>query len=136
MKPNAKRALISLGLTLFVYVFGIVYHQFSHGVISNDMAMAWVPLAVATGIYFFVWLIIPAVSKRPYYRLSVNLLNAATAWQTLGMILQAVIDIAGSSSPYLIAYPYVALALYGLSGLSVVLWLIKPKSKPSLKNPE
>lgn len=129
MKPNAKRALIGLGLTLFVYIFGVVYHQFSHGVISSNMAMAWGPVAAAAGIYLIVWLIIPAVSKRPYYRLSVNLFNAATAWQTLGMILRGVIDIAGSSSPYLIAYPYIALVLYGLSGLSVVLWLIKPKSK-------
>ena len=128
MKLNAKRALIAIGLSLFVFVFGVVYHQFSHGVISLDMANAWMPVAGAALFYTLIWLLLPNLSKRPYFRLSVNLLNAATAWQALGMILKAVIDIAGSSSPYLVAFPWVALTFYGLSLLSVGLWLIKPKS--------
>lgn len=128
MKSNAKRALILIGLSLFVYVFGLVYHAFSHGVISSDMANAWIPVATAALGYTLVWLIAPKLSKRPYFRLTVNLHNAATAWQTLGMIVKAVIEIAGSSSPYLVAYQWAAWGFYGLSALSLVLWFTKPKT--------
>lgn len=128
MKPNAKRALFFIGLSLFTLVFGIVYHTFSHGVTSPLMANAWMPVAGAAAFYTLVWLVLPAVSKRPFYRLTVNLLNTATAWQSLGMILSAVIVIAGSSSPYLPLYSWVALAFYGLSVLSLGLLLIKPKA--------
>lgn len=128
MKINAKRALIFIGLSLFVFVFGLVYHSFSHGVISSDMANAWLPVAGAALAYTFIWLILPKLAKRPYYRLTVNLLNAATAWQTLGMIVKAVIEIAGSSSPYLVAYQWAAWGFYGLSALSLGLWFTKSKS--------
>ncbi len=128
MKPNAKRALIFIGLSLFTLVFGVVYHLFSHGVTSALMSFAWVPVAGAALGYTVVWLLIPGLSKRPMYRLTVNLLNTATAWQTLGMILSAVIAIAGSSSPYLSFYSIVALLFYGLSVLSLGLLLIKPKA--------
>ena len=127
MKSNAKHALIFIGLSLFVFIFGLVYHAFSHGVISSDMANAWIPVATVALGYTLVWLIAPKLSKRPYFRLSVNLLNAATAWQTLGMIVKAVIEIAGSSSPYLMAYQWAAWGFYGLAALSFLLWLIKPK---------
>jgi hypothetical protein len=128
MKPNAKRALTFIGLSLFTLVFGVVYHQFSHGVTSALMSYAWVPVAGAALSYTVVWLLLPGLSKRPTYRLTVNLLNTATAWQTLGMILSAVIAIAGSSSPYLPFYAIVALLFYGLSVLSLGLLSIKPKA--------
>jgi uncharacterized membrane protein len=128
MKPNAKRALIFIGLCLLTLVFGFVYHLFSHGVTSALMTYAWVPVAGAALFYTLVWLLLPTLSKRPTYRLTVNLLNTATAWQTLGMILSAVIVIAGSSSPYLPFYSLVALVFYGLSLMSLGLLLIKPKA--------
>lgn len=128
MKPNAKRALIFIGLSLFTLVFGIVYHQFSHGVTSAFMANAWMPVAGAAAFYTLVWLLLPNLAKRPTYRLTVNLLNTATAWQSLGMILTAVIVIAGSSSPYLPFYTIAALVFYGLCLLSLGLLFIKSKA--------
>ncbi|KAF0223396.1 MAG: hypothetical protein FD133_1492 [Erysipelotrichaceae bacterium] len=120
MKSLAKNTVVYSLLTVFMIVFSFVYHLFSHGVSSKDMQFAFVWFLLSAGIYSVLLFVFPKFEKRAYYRLFMNLLNTASAWQVFGLVLKGVVDIAGGSSAYVPYFFIIANVAYGLSILAFV----------------
>ena len=109
----ARRYLVAaLGCALFAFI----YAQFSHGVYSPFMTFMFaIPLlggsAVATALEF--------AKARPVPLLARQCWALALAALTIGSCLRGIFEIAGTSSPYLIAYPAIAAAFATAAAFSL-----------------
>lgn len=79
-KSSLKRLIAYCGITAFIALFGFVYEQFSHGVNSLAMWLAWIwPLIFGVGVYaifFFIPIkLMPGVLAESCYNLGVALLT-------------------------------------------------------------
>jgi hypothetical protein len=70
---------------------------------------------------------IPNLRHRRFYRLFVNTLNTAVAFTVVGMMLRGIIDIAGSSSNYIVWYFNIAGIGFALALLLFMLTLLIPR---------
>lgn len=87
-------------LSLCLFLFQMVYHHFSHGVVSFSLQYAWLFLA-AGGV---IWRLI-AESFHPHpLCLQGNLYHSGLACLITWCLLNGVLEIAGSDSPYLWLY--------------------------------
>ncbi|MBR6769598.1 MAG: hypothetical protein IKM34_08965 [Clostridia bacterium] len=96
-KKNLRALLWYSALTLFVFLFGIVYTHYGHGVTSDHMTYAFLPLLVTAFLYllFTIFKTIP----RPK-RFSATFLAFAVAGFTLTHIIKGILEIAGAYSNY------------------------------------
>ncbi|MBO7740493.1 MAG: hypothetical protein J6S34_03125 [Clostridia bacterium] len=96
-KKNLRAPIWYASLTVFVLVFGIVYTHFGHGVTSDHMTYAFLPLLAVTVLY----LLFPFVKAIPRpERFSATFLAFSVASFTLWRITQGVLQIAGAYSDY------------------------------------
>ncbi len=81
-------------------IFGAVYELFSHGVWSCFMIGAFAFPLLLGAIPFFL------MQKRgkPFPRRAAELVHAGVAALTVGSILQGVLEIYGTSNPFMIVY--------------------------------
>jgi len=86
-------------VSLFVLIFHLVYHQFSHGVSSDWMTWAWT-IPLTGGIVSCL----VRRSGRPESRLAFNAWNSGLAALTLGAILRGVMEIAGTESDLIMIF--------------------------------
>jgi len=96
-KKNLRALLWYSALSLFVLLFGIVYTHFGHGVTSDHMTYAFLPLQITAFLYllFAVFKRIP----RPE-RFSATFLAFSAASFTLWRITKGILQIAGAYSNY------------------------------------
>lgn len=120
--PRAlKTALVYLLISGLCVLVNYVYSLYGHGVSSAAMSLMFLyPLLGGALVFALVWLLMPGAQQVPHYRLSVNLYNAGIAALTVGSLLKGVFDIAGTSSPYIVAY---RLAGWLLAGAGAILYV-------------
>lgn len=82
--------------SIFLFIFQVVYHQFSHGVVSPALRYVWIVPIVG----LIIWIIVASVS---HSKLSF-LYHAGIVILINGFILQGILEIAGSDSPYIVFY--------------------------------
>lgn len=96
-KKNFRAPIWYASLTVFVLVFGIVYTHFGHGVTSDHMTYAFLPLLAVTALYL-LFTFVKAI-PRPQ-RFSATFLAFSVAGFTLNHITKGVLQIAGAYSDY------------------------------------
>lgn len=80
-----------------LFVFQFVYHQFSHGVISAILQYAWVVPIISFLLYW-------ALTTLSHSKNGMTWLHSGTVIIVNGMVLQGILEIAGSDSPYILWY--------------------------------
>lgn len=127
MKRLRRIIFVFMAITVFVFVAGLIYHQFGRGVFSSHMAYAFLyPLFFGA---LFNLILLPVQSRLPFagtvgYRLYSNLYNTGIGALTLHSFVMGVLEIAGAESPltqYLSYFGWVCIAA-GLCTLSVLLF--------------
>ena len=99
MKNNKhlRAALWYNGLALFVLLFGMIYTHFGHGVTSDHMTFAFLPLLLCG----FVYLCFAATERIPRpARFSATFIAFSVAAFTLDRITKGIMAIAGAYSNY------------------------------------
>ena len=92
--------MIYLGFTLFIGLFSAVYEHFSFGVYSPYMMLAFlIPFVLG-----FLPAFILAYSNLRIGRLASNLQYAGVLTLTIGMIIQGVLEIYGTTNQLTICY--------------------------------
>ena len=105
-KKNLRALLWYSALTVFVLLFGIVYTHFGHGVTSNHMTYAFVPLLITS----FLYLLFAVFEKLPRpKRFSATFLAFSVVGFTLHHITQGILQIAGAYSDYDVILPTAAI---------------------------
>jgi hypothetical protein len=126
MKKLGKHFIVYLCLSAFTWLFNAIYGLFAHGVKSPYMANMY--LVMLGGALFYLLLQqIPNLRHRRFFRLFVNTLNTSVAFTVVGMMLKGIIDIAGSSSYYIVWYFNIAGLGFALALILFVLTLVMPK---------
>lgn len=113
MSPTSIKRKIAGYITcsICLFFFQMIYHLFSHGVVSNELKYVWlIPLLGGLVILFLDWPL-HTLSNR----LAFNMFNTSLALLCNVLILQGILDIAGSDSPYLTYFYLLALPLLVLS---------------------
>ena len=96
-KKNLRALLWYNGNSLFVLVFGMVYTHYGHGVTSDHMTYAFLPLQLCG----FVYLGFAAIKRFPRpARFSATFLAFSVAAFTLDHITKGILEIAGAYSNY------------------------------------
>lgn len=128
MKKLGKQFIVYLGLSIFTWLFNVVYQLFAHGVKSAYHANLWLVM-LAGAIFYLLLNQIPNIRHRRFYRLFTNVLNTSVAFLIVGMILKGIIDIAGSASNYIVWYFNIALIGFVLSIILFGIMLLLPYRK-------
>ncbi len=97
---------IYLAVSLFCLLFGAVYEHFSHGVYSSAMVYAFAyPLCLGAFPALTLCVIGGKAQRFIFTGASARLWAYGIATLTVGSILSGVLEIYGTDSPLLIAYP-------------------------------
>lgn len=96
-KKNLRAALWYNGLSLFVLLFGMIYTYFGHGVTSEYMSFAFLPLQ-CVGLAYLLLAVITTI-PRPK-RFSSTFIAFSVAAFTLYRITKGIMAIAGAYSNY------------------------------------
>lgn len=87
---------------LLTFIINNVYSIYSHGVSSPAMSSTWMLLLFfGTGFYLMMELVSAKINKQIPGRLSLNLYNSGIAAFSVGMMIQGVLEIAGSGFDFL-----------------------------------
>lgn len=100
-----KSAIVCLILAAVCITIDNVYALFGHGVRSSAMSLMFLyPLVGGTLVYFLLGILRPGIAGTLRFRPFYNLYNSGLAILTVGSLLQGILDIAGTTSAYLLAY--------------------------------
>ena len=106
---STKKATLLYGLSsLFLFLFQLIYHKFSHGVISIGLHYVWILPFICGGIIIILNYPLHTLTNR----FAFNLYNMGIAMLVNAIVLKGVLDIAGSDSPYLIYFYITGLLLF------------------------
>ncbi len=97
---------------LALFLFQMVYHYFGHGVVSVSLKFVWL---LPIGGFCVFWLL-DALFGLGTKRAARNSYHASLAIFANGLILQGILEIAGSNSPYVQLY-YLSGVLLLITGL-------------------
>lgn len=104
-KKFLKTIVIFVISTIFAFIFNKVYGIFGHGVTSPYMTYMFLyPLVGGVLFYGIIMLFIPSIVNKKKYRFFYNIYNSGIAILTVGSLLRGVMEIAGTSSFYLMVY--------------------------------
>lgn len=124
---NKKKTIITyLGTAVFLCLFQLIYHYFSHGVISNTLRYSFV-------VPLITLLFLVAGEKHLgtlRNRKAFNLISTGSAALIFGLVINGILSIAGATSPYLKGY-FIAAAVFFLAGLICLFWV---RSSSSLRH--
>jgi len=119
-KQIRKTILAYFTLSATAIAVNCIYGVFGHDVHSASMTWMFLyPLLGGTLFYTLVYLLIPDVVNLKTYRLFYNSYNSGIAALTIGNFLKGILEIAGTSSQYVL-YFYIAGSLFILLGLAVL----------------
>ena len=119
---TTRTVIVYLCFSIFAFVVNKVYALFGHGV--SSAAMTWMflyPLLGGGLLYLLLGLLLPRLNRLVGYRLFYNSYNAGIALLTVGSLLQGIMEIAGTSSPYLKGYDLLG---YAMTGIGILLLLL------------
>ncbi|QAT43584.1 hypothetical protein [Aminipila luticellarii] len=86
----------------FCLIFSAIYNHFGHGVHSFYMTYLYLCPLLLGMVFYGIFLFIFEVEDMS--RFSFNVYNSGVAALTIGALLQGVLEIAGTASPYIIVY--------------------------------
>ena len=111
------------GITLFILLFGAIYEQFSHGVNSMHMWLAWHwPLGLGVGVYALLYFL--PIKKVPGL-ISECVYNFGVAMVTVRAIFEGVLEIYGkTNSKMMMAYTIIAPLFIAVGIILFVIGLI------------
>ena len=101
---NLKSAIVYSFTALFAYIFDRVYALFSHGVSSGDMSSMWIFLLCFGTVFYMILALIYIETERKPNNFSCNVYNSGTVVYTVGMLIQGILEIAGTSSGFILYY--------------------------------
>lgn len=108
IKRKCKRYIF---YSLFCFVFGLIYEQFSHGVYSYYMIYAFfIPLIMG-----FIGSLLIYILKLKINNVSFSLYNLSILTLTLGSFVKGALDIYGTTNSLVIIYLYSGIVLFLLS---------------------
>lgn len=120
-----KISIIYLAVAVFCIITDHVYAIFGHGVRSASMTYMFLyPLAAA--VLSMVVSIRPLNGGNGWRRLGTNAVASGTAALTVGAFLRGILEIAGSSSAYVVFF-YLVGWLFAAAGLAATIAGIKNK---------
>lgn len=132
-----KTVLVYLCVSILSVVINKVYALFGHGVSSD--AMTWMflyPLLGGGLLYLLLWFLLPGVNCFTGYRLFFNLYNSGIALLSVGSLLKGIMEIAGTSSPYLKLYAWMGCILTGAGVLLLLILAVNyNKLRTQAENP-
>ena len=115
-KRAKKAAIVYLIVSVLSVLFDQAYALFGHGVRSASMTMMFLyPLLGGALVFTLLWFFAPEAEDRRHSRLFFNLYNSGIAALMAGSLLKGVLDIAGTSSPYIVAFRLLGWLLAGIS---------------------
>jgi len=124
---NIKIMLVYLAVSILCIAVNKIYATFGHGVSSDAMkGMFLYPLM--GGILFFPvsGILISRISKYYGDRMFFNIYNSGIATLTVGSFLKGIMDIAGTSSQYVVLYYQIG---WVCIAFSLILSMIRKYSK-------
>jgi len=111
-----KAAIAYLAVSILSVLLNLGYAQFAHGVSSPSMSLLFLySLLGGTLVFSLLWFFAPEAAYIPHSRLFFNLYNSGIAALMTGSLLKGVMDIAGTSTPYMIVYRLLGWLLVGIS---------------------
>lgn len=129
MSRNIKSVITYTAAAIFAFVFDRVYSLFSHGVGSKSMSSMWIWLLCSgSTVYLLMELISIKTKKQIPSRLSMNIYNSGSAVFVAGMLIQGILEIAGTGSDYLLWYKTAGIALMVIGSLSILVFKKTPVS--------
>ncbi|NTQ52879.1 hypothetical protein HQ884_00160 [Enterococcus faecium] len=109
---NKKKAFYSYFISsVLLFIFQWIYHHFSHVVTSQALRWVWV-IPMVGGAFLFIF---KKILNTFQNRLAFNLFNTGLTSYIVGMILKGILEIAGTSSPYIGIYPMIGMIILGIS---------------------
>lgn len=100
-KKLKKVIFIYIFLTVFAIVFDRIYAVFSHGVSSTSMNFMFLFPLVGGAIHYLVLGLFLGKFNYEDFRFTFNIYNSGIAMVTVNSLLHGILEIAGTSSPYL-----------------------------------
>lgn len=104
MDKNIKTVITYTAMSVFAFVTDKIYSIFSHGVGSNAMSSMWIWLICLGAVFYLLLEIICKKAKKTTNRLFSNIYNSGLAVFVVGMLLQGIVEIAGTSSGFILFY--------------------------------
>jgi len=127
--PSLRCAIVFLCSAAFCVLFDRVYALYAHDVESLSMALMFLyPLLGGTAMYILLWYFDPSGERVRLSRLFRNAYNAGLATLTLASAIQGVLDIAGSSSPYMPIFVIIGAVLCVASFVGYAAGLIRTRA--------
>ena len=114
INKSLKKIIASyIFITIFTVIFDRIYSRFSHGVSSISMNFMFLfPLLGGVIFYLLVSLFLGKFNYENF-RFTFNIYNSGIAIVTVCSLLNGILEIAGTSSPYL--------SFFNISGWSLIL---------------
>lgn len=94
-----------LAVSALCVIFDRIYALFGHGVFSASMSLMFLyPLLGGLVPFFLIWLFMVRIDRIRHFRFFYNSYNSGLSALTVASLLKGIFEIAGTSSPYLIAF--------------------------------
>jgi hypothetical protein len=103
-RQTAKTVIVYLAVSTFCFIFDKIYALFGHGVHSVSMSLMYLFPLLGGVLPFLLLTLIPLAEEVRHYRPLYNCYNSGIATLTAGSAINGVLEIAGTSSPYLTAF--------------------------------
>lgn len=118
INKRIKKSIVAyFFISIFLIVFDRIYAVFSHGVSSLSMNLMFLyPLIGGVGVYIILKYL--CKEKGIKFRLTFNIYNTGIATLTIGSLLKGIMDIAGTSSEYIVYYRIIGIIFIIVSILS------------------
>lgn len=100
-----KTVLVYFILSLAAIAVNLIYGLFGHGVHAASMTWMFLyPLLGGALLFLLLGIFFPSLRNAAGYRLFFNAYSSGIATLTVGGLLNGILEIAGTSSPYTIAF--------------------------------
>lgn len=102
INKSLKKTIISyIFLTIFTVIFDRIYSIFSHGVSSSSMNFMFLFPLIGGVIFYLLVALFLGNFNYENFRFTFNIYNSGIAIVTVRSLLNGILEIAGTSSPYL-----------------------------------
>lgn len=130
MSRNIKSSVAYASVSAFAFIFNKIYALFSHGVSSDAMSEMWIWLLIlGTLFYILLETLFYSGSEKSVSKAGSNVYNSGTAVVIVGMLIQGIVDIAGTGSDFIIIYRIAGISLMVTGAVIIFAKIISDKRK-------
>ena len=131
-KTVLKELILYIGITAFIALFGFVYEQFSHGVNSLYMWLAWL-WVLEFGVIPYLLLYLLPIKKVPG-TLTECVYNLGVAFLTVRSIFKGVLQIYGKTNSKMVLVYTILVIVFIIAGLGLYLFGLFTKKETKKKD--